>query len=349
MLRCYRQRAALQKGLAHEFAIRSSGTTSSAFVEPTTCQLTLFPRNVTTMAVIEGTDIKKTYRANGTDAVRALDGVSFSVQQGEIFGLLGPNGAGKTTLVKILTTITPLDTGRAVVCGFDVARKPLDVRRQIAVVLQQAAVETMLDVEDNLLIYARLHGISRHDARQRMRAIVEEFELADKLKETVQDLSIGTKRRVQVAKIFMVDAPVVFLDEASTGMDPIMKRRVMNRIRAESKQGGRTVVFTTQILSEAEELCDNIMIINQGRTLASGTLTELRKLSEQLFRVSIGFADGTDGLQSKLAALGAADVKIEGRQAELTFRGEETALLERLAALSRHAPISTFEVRGADL
>ncbi|HEY0304209.1 MAG TPA: ATP-binding cassette domain-containing protein, partial [Longimicrobiales bacterium] len=108
------------------------------------------------MAVIEGTDIKKTYRANGTDAVRALDGVSFSVQQGEIFGLLGPNGAGKTTLVKILTTITPLDTGRAVVCGYDVARKPLDVRRQIAVVLQQAAVETMLDVEDNLLIYARL-------------------------------------------------------------------------------------------------------------------------------------------------------------------------------------------------
>ena len=310
--------------------------------------MTLFPRNVTTMAVIEGTDIKKTYRANGTDAVRALDGVSFSVQQGEIFGLLGPNGAGKTTLVKILTTITPLDTGRAVVCGFDVTRKPLDVRRQIAVVLQQAAVETMLDVEDNLLIYARLHGISRHDARRRMRAIVEEFELADKLKETVQDLSIGTKRRVQVAKIFMVDAPVVFLDEASTGMDPIMKRRVMNRIRAEARNG-RTVVFTTQVLSEAEELCDNIMIIDQGRTLAAGTLADLRSLSEQLFRVTLSFADDIENVGERLRHLGAADVKTDGKQVELTFRGEESALLERLAEVSRQMPITSFEVRGADL
>jgi ABC-2 type transport system ATP-binding protein len=300
------------------------------------------------MPVIEVRDLAKTYRS-GDDAIDALRGVSFDVRDGEIFGLLGPNGAGKTTLVKILTTITVPTGGTALVNGFDVRRRPLDVRRHIAVVLQQAAVETMLSVEDNLLIYAKLHGVRSADARKRMKPIVEEFELADKLRETVQDLSIGTKRRVQVAKIFMVDTPIVFLDEASTGMDPIMKRRVMNRIRAESKQGGRTVVFTTQILSEAEELCDNIMIINQGRTLASGTLAELRKLSEQLFRVSIGFADGTEGLQSKLAALGAADVKIDGRQAELTFRGEETALLERLAALSRHAPISTFEVRGADL
>jgi ABC-type multidrug transport system ATPase subunit len=305
-------------------------------------------RNVTAMAVIEASNIKKTYRSNGKNEVRALDGVTFSVQQGEIFGLLGPNGAGKTTLVKILTTITPPDEGRAVVGGFDVARKPLDVRRQIAVVLQQAAVETMLNVEDNLLIYARLHGISRLDARARMRSIVDEFELADKLKETVQDLSIGTKRRVQVAKIFMVDAPIVFLDEASTGMDPIMKRRVMNRIRAEAR-GGRTVVFTTQVLSEAEELCDNIMIIDRGRTLAAGTLSDLRRLSEQLFRVKLSFADDIDNVADRLVHLGAADIKTDGKQVELTFRGEEAALLERLAEVARQMPITSFEVRGADL
>jgi ABC-2 type transport system ATP-binding protein len=122
----------------------------------------------------------------------------------------------------------------------------------------------------------------------------------------------------------------------------------MNRIRAEAQQG-RTVVFTTQILSEAEELCDNIMIINQGRTLASGTLSDLRRLSEQLFRVSLGFADNSNGLHEKLAALGAVDVKIDGRQAELTFRGEESALLERLAGLARQTQITSFEVRGADL
>jgi ABC-2 type transport system ATP-binding protein len=300
------------------------------------------------MSIVEVTDLTKTYRGSTPEPVHALAGVSFQVQQGEIFGLLGPNGAGKTTLVKILTTITTGTGGHASVHGFDVARKPLDVRRHIAVVLQQAAVETMLSVEDNLLIYARLHGVSRSDARARMRAIVDEFELGDKLSETVQDLSIGTKRRVQVAKIFMVDAPVVFLDEASTGMDPIMKRRVMDRIRAEAR-AGRTVLFTTQILSEAEQLCDNIMIIDRGRTLASGTLPELRRLSQQLFQVSLSFAETNDALEPLLAGLGADDMRIEGKQVELTFRGEEAALLERLAAVSRAAPITHFEVRGADL
>lgn len=299
------------------------------------------------MSVIQAHELSKVYRS-GKDAVHALNGVSFTVKQGEILGLLGPNGAGKTTLVKILTTITTPTGGSAVVNGFDVRRQPLDVRRQIAVVLQQAAVETMLSVEDNLLIYARLHGVNRADARARMRAIVDEFELADKLRETVQDLSIGTKRRVQVAKIFMTDAPVVFLDEASTGMDPIMKRRVMNRIR-EVARAGRTVVFTTQVLSEAEELCDNIMIIDRGRTLAAGTLAELRHLSEQLFRVSLTFGDHADDLERRVLQLGAADVRVEGKQVELTFRGEESDLLQRLAELSRETPITNFEVRGADL
>ncbi|HET9440987.1 MAG TPA: ABC transporter ATP-binding protein [Longimicrobiales bacterium] len=299
------------------------------------------------MHVIQANELSKIYRS-GKDAVHALNGVSFGVKQGEILGLLGPNGAGKTTLVKILTTITAPTGGSAVVNGFDVRRHPLDVRRQIAVVLQQAAVETMLSVEDNLLIYARLHGVTRADARARMRAIVDEFELADKLRETVQDLSIGTKRRVQVAKIFMTDAPVVFLDEASTGMDPIMKRRVMNRIR-EVARAGRTVVFTTQVLSEAEELCDNIMIIDRGRTLAAGTLAELRRLSEQLFRVSLTFGDHADDLERRVLQLGAADVRVEGKQVELTFRGEESALLQRLAELSRETQITNFEVRGADL
>ena len=300
------------------------------------------------MAVIEVIDLTKVYRSRSRQNVDALNGVSFTVQQGEIFGLLGPNGAGKSTIVKILTTITPPSGGRASVLGYDVARQPLDVRRRIVAVLQQAAVETMLNVEDNLLVYARLHGVARRDARARMKAIVDEFELGDKLKQTVQDLSIGTKRRVQVAKIFMVDAPVIFLDEASTGMDPIMKRRVMEKIRAEAR-GGRTVLFTTQILSEAEELCDSIMIIDHGRSVAAGTLAELRRLSEQLFHVDLTFADAVDGIEEYVQQLGASEVHVNGKQVELTFRGEQTALLQRLADLSRSAQITNFEVRGADL
>ena len=300
------------------------------------------------MNAIEVKDLKKVYRSNRGEPVRALDGISLQVPQGCVFGLLGPNGAGKSTLVKILTTITSPTSGEATVLGRDVTRSPLEVRRQIAVVLQQTAVESLLTVQDNLLIYAYLHGVGRREAWKRMRSLVEEFDLADKLGETVYDLSIGTKRRVQVAKIFMLDSPVIFLDEATTGMDPFMKRRVMERIRLEARSG-RTVLLTTQVLSEAEQLCDTILIIDRGRTLASGTLQDLRRLSEQMFRVSLSFA-GIDGdLVGRLEALNPVELKADGKSVEMLFRGKEASLLGELADISRSVPITHFEIRGADL
>jgi ABC-2 type transport system ATP-binding protein len=297
---------------------------------------------------IEVKDLKKVYRSNTGQPVLALDGISFQAPQGCVFGLLGPNGAGKSTLVKILTTITSPTSGEATVLGRDVTRSPLEVRRQIAVVLQQTAVESLLTVQDNLLIYAYLHGVGRRQAWKRMQSLVEEFDLADKLRETVYDLSIGTKRRVQVAKIFMLDSRVIFLDEATTGMDPFMKRRVMERIRLEARSG-RTVLLTTQVLSEAEQLCDTILIIDRGRTLASGTLQDLRRLSEQMFRVSLSFA-GIDGdLVGRLEALNPVELKADGKSVEMLFRGKEASLLGELADISRSVPITHFEIRGADL
>ena len=114
-------------------------------------------------------------------------------------------------------------------------------------------------------------------AKQRLKAVADEFEIDARMRDTVQELSLGTKRRIQVAKIFMLDAPLIILDEATTGMDPLMKRRVMDRLRAEARNG-RTILLTTQVLSEAEELCETIMILDRGRTMASGTLQELREL-----------------------------------------------------------------------
>jgi ABC-2 type transport system ATP-binding protein len=298
-------------------------------------------------AAIEVEDLRKIYRSHKGDPVQALGGVSFEVPRGRVYGLLGPNGAGKSTLVRILSTITSPTAGRAVVLGCDVARQPLEARRQMAVVLQQTAAETLLTVRDNLLIYAYLHGMRTREARQRMQTIAEEFDLADRLRDTVQDLSIGTKRRIQVAKIFMLDAPLIILDEATTGMDPLMKCKVMERIRAESRKG-RTVLLTTQVLSEAEQLCDTIMIINHGRMLASGTLHELRKLSQQMFRVSLSFAEDGD-LTAQLNAMEPVELQVDGRAAEMLFRGEEAALLGKLAQISRSATITQFEVRGPNL
>lgn len=299
------------------------------------------------MNAVEVENLCKVYRSKAGENV-ALDSVSFQIPRGTIFGLLGPNGAGKTTAVKILTTITPPTSGRAWVMGCDVVRSPLDARRRIAVVLQQTAVDGLLTVRDNLLIYAYLHHVPRHEAWKRMQAVVEEFELGDQLGQTVYDLSIGTKRRVQVAKVFMVDSPVVFMDEATTGMDPFMKRRVMDRMLAASRSG-RTVLLTTQVLSEAEQLCDTILIIDRGRVLASGTLEDLRRLSEQMFQVNLTFATIDENVISRLRALEPVDLKANGKSVEMLFRGTEASLLEQLADVARVVSITRFEVRGAAL
>jgi ABC-2 type transport system ATP-binding protein len=299
------------------------------------------------MNAVEVENIRKVYRSKTGENV-ALDGVSFQVPQGTIFGLLGPNGAGKTTMVKILTTITPPSGGRATVMGCDVVGNAIEARRRIAVVLQQTAVDSLLTVRDNLLIYARLHHVPRREAWKRMQSVVEEFDLGDQLGQTVYDLSIGTKRRVQVAKIFMVDSPVIFMDEATTGMDPFMKRRVMDRIVTESRNG-RTVLMTTQVLSEAEQLCDTILIMDRGRILASGTLDDLRRLSEQMFRVSLTFAFMDDNLAARLRTLEPVEFKATGKNVEMLFRGTEASLLQELADVARTVPITQFEIHGADL
>lgn len=298
---------------------------------------------------IEVADVHKVYRGKNGETVRALDGISFQVPQGRIYGLLGPNGAGKSTLVKILSTITPLTSGHATVMGHDVTRQPRAVRDQLSVVLQQTATENLLTVRDNLLIYAFLHGVKSDVAQKRLRAIVDEFELGERLRDTVQELSLGTKRRIQVAKIFMLEAPLIILDEATTGMDPLMKRRVMDRLRTEARNG-RTILLTTQVLSEAEELCESIMIIDHGKAMASGTLRELRTLSTRMFRVNLVFG-GTDGdLVTKLKALKPAELQVDGNSAEMVFHGEEEAsLIGKLADISRETPILQFEVRGPTL
>jgi ABC-type multidrug transport system ATPase subunit len=279
---------------------------------------------------------------------RAVDGIDLKVPAGSFYGFLGPNGAGKSTTVKILGTIVAPTSGRASIFGFDVARQPLEARRQMAVVLQQTASEGLLTLQDNLLIYAYLHGLSRRDARLRAKQVAEEFEMADQLTSTVQELSLGTKRRVQVAKTFMLDTPLIILDEATTGMDPLMKRRMMDRLRAEARKG-RTILLTTQVLSEAEELCENIMILDKGKTMASGTLQELRKRSAQMFRVSLSFGETGSDLSQLLQSLNPAELQINGRSAEMLIHGDESSLLERLAGVSRSAPIQQFEVRGPTL
>ena len=290
----------------------------------------------------------KTYRPRRQPPVQAVDDLSFSVRQGSIFGLLGPNGAGKTTTLRIMTTLTRPTSGRVEVLGHDVENAPLEVRKRIGVVIQEQAADLLLNVRDNLLTFSRFHGLAGAVARSRADEVMTRFGIADVASRKVQDLSGGMRRRVQVAKMFMVDVPIVFLDEFSTGMDPILKRSVMDLLRGQAARG-RTIVLTTQILTEAEELCDDILIINRGRRVAHGDLHSLKLLTERLYEVTLSFERVPDSLSTLLAGYDAESVKIVHNTVQLRLRDEEARVLELVALLARQGRILRVEIGGASL
>ena len=293
-------------------------------------------------------DLVKLYARRGQPTVRALDGLSFDVARGAIFGLLGPNGAGKTTLVRVLSTLTGPTSGTASVLGHDVVAAPLDVRRRISVVIQETAVELFLSVRDNLGTFARFHGVRLADIRARAEQVLDDFGLAGDAHRKVIDLSGGFKRRVQVAKVFMVDTPVVFLDEFSTGMDPILKRSVMEKLRREAA-GGRTIVLTTQILNEAEELCDDILILNHGRQAARGDLHTLKLLSHGVYDVTVTFDQVPPGIEEQLAATRPIRLSISQNTVEMTVKEDRGGILAVVGALAARGRVLRLEVSGASL
>ena len=291
--------------------------------------------------------LRKTFAVRGR-SVHAVDDLSFSVRRGSIFGLLGPNGAGKTTTLRIMTTLARPTGGRVEVLGYDVVRAPLDVRRRIGVVIQEQAADLLLSVRDNLLTFARFHGGAGAAVRARVDQVMAQFGIDGVADRKVQDLSGGVRRRVQVAKMFMIDVDVVFLDEFSSGMDAILKRSVMDLLRAQAA-GGRTIVLTTQILTEAEELCDDILIINNGRRVAHGSLQALKQLVGRMHEVTIVFDRVPDALNAILASYSAARVSVAHNTVQLQLRDDEPRVLDLVATLARHGRIQHLEIGGASL
>jgi len=290
----------------------------------------------------------KVYRSRRSSEVRAVDGLSFQVRRGSIFGLLGPNGAGKTTTLRVLMTLARPTSGQVSVLGFDIVRQALEVRRHIGVVIQEQAAELLLSVQDNLLTFARFHRQAGAAVRARADEVMARFGLENVAATKVQDLSGGVRRRVQVAKMFMVDVPIVFLDEFSTGMDPILKRSVIALLHEQASQG-RTIVLTTQILTEAEELCDDILIMNQGRQIARGDLNHLKTLVERLYEVSVTFERIPDQLTQLVEAFHPLELTVVHNTARMKLREEETRVLELVSILARQARLLRIEINGASL
>jgi ABC-2 type transport system ATP-binding protein len=218
-------------------------------------------------------DLVKTYR-NG--AVRALDHLSLDVEEGTVLSVLGPNGAGKTTCVRILATLLRPDSGRAMVGGIDVIKHPDKVREVIGLSGQYAAVDEILTGWDNLVMFGQLYHLGKKEAIARADELLERFSLTESAKRPIKTYSGGMRRRLDLAASLIVKPKVLFLDEPTTGLDP-RGRQEMWRVIEELVKGGVTLLLTTQYLEEADQLADEIAVIDHGKVIARGTSDALKK------------------------------------------------------------------------
>ncbi|HEU4618269.1 MAG TPA: ABC transporter ATP-binding protein [Gammaproteobacteria bacterium] len=206
--------------------------------------------------------------------LRAVDGVTFDVRRGETFGLLGPNGAGKTSIMRMMAGLTPITSGTLRIAGIDVASDSRAVRAQLGVVTQNDGLDREISVRQNLEIFGYLAGLPRPEARRRAAEVLEFFELADRARDDVADLSGGLKRRLAIARAFVTRPRVIVLDEPSTGLDPQSRMRVWEEL-ASLKRSAVTLVMSTHYMDEAETLCDRLAMLHAGRILDEGAPHEL--------------------------------------------------------------------------
>jgi ABC-2 type transport system ATP-binding protein len=224
----------------------------------------------------EGTAVRVERLSRMFGQKKAVDGVSFEIGRGEVFGFLGPNGAGKTTTIKMLTTLLPPTSGKATILGHDLAAEGRKIRAQIGVVQQQDSFDQGLNVETSMDIYGLIWGVPKPERRRRIEELIGRFDMKEFRKKPTIDLSAGQRRRLQVAREFVHDMDLLFLDEPTVGLDPIVRRGVLDYLK-ERVKGGLTIFFTTHVLEEAEYLCNRIAVINQGRIVEIDSPENLKR------------------------------------------------------------------------
>ncbi|MGW1034693.1 ATP-binding cassette domain-containing protein [Streptomyces antibioticus] len=292
---------------------------------------------------IEAHGLRKSY---GDKTV--LDGVDLTVPRGTVFALLGPNGAGKTTAVQILSTLVAADGGRARVAGHDLAADPQAVRAAIGVTGQFSAVDGLITGEENMLLMADLHHLSRPEGRRVAAELLERFDLTEAAGKPAATYSGGMKRRLDIAMTLVGDPRIIFLDEPTTGLDP-RSRHTMWQIIRDLVAGGVTVFLTTQYLEEADQLADRIAVLDGGRIAAQGTADELKRLVPG-GHVRLRFTDPA-AYRSATAALDEVTRDDEALALRLPSDGSQRALrslLDRLDAVGVEAAELTVHTPDLD-
>jgi ABC-2 type transport system ATP-binding protein len=285
------------------------------------------------MSAIQARDLVKEYAGK----VRALDGVSFGVGEGEVFALLGPNGAGKTTTVKVLTTLSKASSGSATVAGFDVSREPGKVRGAIGVVAQKGGVDPTATGRENLVLQGRFFGLGGRKLTQRVDELLRMVDLGEAADRLAGTYSGGMARRLDIA-IGLVHRPrVLFLDEPTTGLDPEVRAAMWDEVRRLAKLEGLTILLTTHYLEEADQLAGRLAILDRGRLVAEGTPEALKAdLRGDAIAVELANGTGEATVRTALGRLpGLNELRFDDRTIHLRVAAGASALPGVLAALDQ--------------
>jgi ABC-2 type transport system ATP-binding protein len=303
------------------------------------------------MTTIAVTGLRKSYGEH-----MVLDGIDLTVRQGTVFALLGPNGAGKTTTVQILSTLIRADAGQATLAGYDLAREPARVRGVIGVTGQYSATDKLLTGRENLLLMADLYHLGRARARARTAELLERFDLAEAAGQLTATYSGGMQRKLDLAMTLVSDPQIIFLDEPTTGLDP-RSRRTMWQIVKDLTSSGVTIFLTTQYLDEADQLADQIALLDHGTLIAEGTPEELKRMIPG-GHIGLRFADA-DSLSKALAVIASfrrrayaqsAKADAEALTLEVPTSGSVTELRGILTLLDDHGiDVAELTVHTPDL
>jgi len=273
----------------------------------------------------------------------AVDGVSFSVPPGTVLGLLGPNGAGKTTTVRMMTTLTEPTSGTARVAGFDVRTHPDQVRRRMGLTSQVATVDELLTGRENIRMIGGLYGIRRRDLEKFGGQLLEQFSLSDAGDRVVKSYSGGMRRRLDLAVSLLASPPVLFLDEPTTGLDPRSRSELWEVLR-DLVARGTTLLLTTQYLEEADQLADNVVVIDRGRIIAQGSPMELKQQAGRAsVVVTVADAARLADAHSLLARTG-AEVFVDNEARRLTASSEGLDDMIRVAGWLRDSRIEVDDI-----
>jgi ABC-2 type transport system ATP-binding protein len=282
----------------------------------------------------------------------AVKGISFSVREGEIFGLLGPNGAGKSTLIRMMTTLIPVTAGKATVGCCDVSKNPDAVRRQIGVIPQALTSDPDLTVEENLLIYAKLYGVPRGVRERNIREVLEAVDLVKWRGAQTKTLSGGMRRRLEIARGLVHDPRIFFLDEPTTGLDPVSRIAVWEMLNKLKNSRNLTILLTTHYMEEADKLCDRIAIVDHGKLVALGTPVELKNSVAGANVIEVQFARESQAWPARLEKLaGVTSVQPEsaGFYRVLTRSGSQTTMELVAMAAELGETVSSLSVQNTTL